>query len=99
MPMEPAFNPETSKILFEVAKDLGYEIRNGGTVVVIEGPHFSSKAESNALRLWGGDLVGMTTCPEVLYFFQISKLKYKLEVPINLEKTKCTILYLDKILN
>ncbi|XP_076164766.1 S-methyl-5'-thioadenosine phosphorylase isoform X2 [Ptiloglossa arizonensis] len=65
MPMEPAFNPETSKILFEVAKDLGYEIRNGGTVVVIEGPHFSSKAESNALRLWGGDLVGMTTCPEV----------------------------------
>ncbi|XP_043255259.1 S-methyl-5'-thioadenosine phosphorylase [Colletes gigas] len=65
MPMEPAFNPETSNILLEVGKELGYEVKNGGTIVAIEGPRFSSKAESNALRLWGGDLVGMTTCPEV----------------------------------
>ncbi|XP_054011362.1 S-methyl-5'-thioadenosine phosphorylase [Hylaeus anthracinus] len=65
MPMEPAFNPETSNILFEVGNELGYEIRNGGTIMVIEGPRFSSRAESNAFRLWGGDLIGMTTCPEV----------------------------------
>ncbi|XP_031843371.1 S-methyl-5'-thioadenosine phosphorylase isoform X2 [Nomia melanderi] len=65
MPMEPAFSSEMSKILFEAGKELEYDIRNGGTVAVIEGPRFSSKAESNALRLWGGDLVGMTTCPEV----------------------------------
>ncbi|XP_078035504.1 S-methyl-5'-thioadenosine phosphorylase [Augochlora pura] len=65
IPMEPAFNPETSKILYEVGKKLEYDIRFGGTVAVVEGPRFSSKAESNALRLWGGDLVGMTTCPEV----------------------------------
>ncbi|KOC59769.1 S-methyl-5'-thioadenosine phosphorylase, partial [Habropoda laboriosa] len=65
MPMEPAFDPSTSQILFEVGKELGYSIQKGGTVVTIEGPRFSSKAESNALRLWGGQLVNMTTCPEV----------------------------------
>lgn len=65
MPMEPAFDPTTSQILFEVGKELGYDIRKEGTIVSIEGPRFSSKAESNAMRLWGGDLVNMTTCPEV----------------------------------
>ncbi|XP_029053061.1 S-methyl-5'-thioadenosine phosphorylase-like [Osmia bicornis bicornis] len=65
IPMEPAFDPSTSEILFEIGKELGYEIRKGGTIVTIEGPRFSSKAESNALRLWGGHLVNMTTCPEV----------------------------------
>lgn len=65
MPMEPAFDPSTSEILFEIGKELGYEIRKGGTIVTIEGPRFSSKAESNASRLWGGHLVNMTTCPEV----------------------------------
>lgn len=65
MPMEPAFDPTTSQILFEVGKELGYMIRKGGTIVTIEGPRFSSKAESNAFRMWGGHLVNMTTCPEV----------------------------------
>lgn len=65
MPMEPAFDPRTSEILLQAAKKLGYNIRKGGTVITIEGPRFSSKAESNALRLWGGHLVNMTICPEV----------------------------------
>lgn len=68
MPMEPAFDPTTSQILFEVGKEIGYDIKKGGTIVTIEGPRFSSKAESNAMRLWGGHLVNMTTCPEVLHF-------------------------------
>lgn len=63
--MEPAFDPRSSQVLYDVAKELGYEIRKGGTIVSIEGPRFSSKAESNALRMWGGHLVNMTTCPEV----------------------------------
>ncbi|KYM89957.1 Putative S-methyl-5'-thioadenosine phosphorylase [Atta colombica] len=66
MPMEPAFDPRTSEILLQAAKKLGYNIRKGGTVITIEGPRFSSKAESNALRLWGGHLVNMTICPEVI---------------------------------
>ncbi|XP_012529812.1 S-methyl-5'-thioadenosine phosphorylase [Monomorium pharaonis] len=65
MPMEPAFDPRTSEILVQAGKKLGYNIRKGGTVITIEGPRFSSKAESNALRLWGGHLVNMTICPEV----------------------------------
>lgn len=65
MPMEPAFDPHTSKILLQAANDLNYEIRKGGTIVTIEGPRFSSKVESKAFKLWGGHLVNMTTCPEV----------------------------------
>ncbi|KAG5320909.1 MTAP phosphorylase, partial [Acromyrmex heyeri] len=64
MPMEPAFDPRTSEILLQAAKKLGYNIRKGGTIITIEGPRFSSKAESNALRLWGGHLVNMTICPK-----------------------------------
>lgn len=75
MPMEPAFDPSTSQILYEVGKELGYEIRKGGTVVTIEGPRFSSKAESNAFRLWGGHLVNMTLCPE-LYLAKEAGLLY-----------------------
>jgi len=64
--MEPAFDPRTSEILLQAAKELRYDIRKGGTVVTIEGPRFSSKAESNVMRLWGGHLINMTTCPEVI---------------------------------
>jgi len=66
MPMEPAFDPRTSEILLQAARKLGYNVRKGGTIVTIEGPRFSSKAESNAMRLWGGHLINMTTCPEVI---------------------------------
>ncbi|KAG7200042.1 hypothetical protein KM043_000493 [Ampulex compressa] len=65
VPMEPAFHPRTSEVLFQAAKKHGNEVIKGGTVVTIEGPRFSSKAESNAMRTWGGHLVNMTTCPEV----------------------------------
>lgn len=37
-----------------------------GTVVTIEGPRFSSKAESLMFKQWGGDLINMTTTPEVI---------------------------------
>jgi len=65
IPMEPAFDPRTSEILLQAAEKFGYNIKKGGTIITIEGPRFSSKAESNAMRLWGGHLVNMTICPEV----------------------------------
>lgn len=64
--MEPAFDPHASNVLEQAAKELVLDVKKGGTVVTIEGPRFSSKAESKALRQWGGDLVNMTTCPEVI---------------------------------
>lgn len=42
----------------------GIECRRGGTLVVIEGPPFSTEAESRLHRSWGADLVGMTAMPE-----------------------------------
>lgn len=68
LPMEPAFCTRTREILIRSAKELGIDIHESGTVVAIEGPRFSSKAESMMFKQWGGDIINMTTCPEVSYF-------------------------------
>lgn len=39
-------------------------VHDGGTLITIEGPRFSTKAESHAFRAWGCDIIGMTACPE-----------------------------------
>lgn len=44
----------------------GIPVHERGTVVTIEGPRFSSKAESLMFKTWGCDLVNMTTVPEVI---------------------------------
>ena len=46
------------------AKDIGIEIVRGGTYIAMEGPQFSSIAESELYRSWGCDVVGMTNMPE-----------------------------------
>jgi 5'-methylthioadenosine phosphorylase len=46
------------------AQQAGATVHNGGTLVVMEGPAFSTKAESNLHRSWGADLIGMTALPE-----------------------------------
>jgi 5'-methylthioadenosine phosphorylase len=66
LPMEPAFCPEVRDILMETAKELGIHFHPNGTAVVVEGPRFSSKAESNMFRSWGASLVNMTLVPEVI---------------------------------
>lgn len=52
-------------MLVETAKKLGLKCHDQGTTVTIEGPRFSSKAESVMFRGWGCDVVNMTTVPEV----------------------------------
>ncbi|XP_053687491.1 S-methyl-5'-thioadenosine phosphorylase [Sabethes cyaneus] len=64
--MEPAFCTQTRKALIDTAKELGIGVHDKGTVVTIEGPRFSSKAESKLFRQWGADLVNMTLVPEVV---------------------------------
>ncbi|XP_066257458.1 S-methyl-5'-thioadenosine phosphorylase-like [Euwallacea similis] len=66
MPMEPAFCHRTRKVILDTANDIGVPVRNGGTIVVIEGPRFSSRAESNLFRSWGAHVIGMTSIPEVV---------------------------------
>jgi len=47
-----------------VAKALSLEIARGGTYLVMEGPQFSTRAESELYRQWGCDVIGMTNMPE-----------------------------------
>lgn len=55
---------ELRRILTKVASDLNIMTHDKGTYVCIEGPRFSTKAESKMFRGWGADLVGMTLVPE-----------------------------------
>lgn len=57
--------PILSEILYETGKDLGYRIHKGGTYLCIEGPQFSTRAESRIYRSWGVEVIGMTNLPEV----------------------------------
>jgi 5'-methylthioadenosine phosphorylase len=60
--------PELSKILYGTAVKLGIRAHFGGTQICIEGPAFSTKAESRIHRLWGGDVIGMTSVTEAKLF-------------------------------
>lgn len=55
---------ELSGILYQVAKDLRLSVHLGGTYVCIEGPQFSTKAESKVFRSLGFSIIGMTNLPE-----------------------------------
>jgi 5'-methylthioadenosine phosphorylase len=56
--------PEIRKALIAVAKKAKISAHNTGTYVCIEGPRFSTKAESKMFQMWGADVVGMTMVPE-----------------------------------
>ncbi|MFN9813771.1 MAG: S-methyl-5'-thioadenosine phosphorylase [Deltaproteobacteria bacterium] len=53
-----------SGALHDAALACGARVHRGGTYVCIEGPQFSTRAESNHYRSWGGRVVGMTNLPE-----------------------------------
>ncbi|MEM2890087.1 MAG: S-methyl-5'-thioadenosine phosphorylase [Candidatus Hadarchaeum sp.] len=56
--------PELRKTLVKAAKRTGIEAHPAGTYVCIEGPRFSTKAESRMFQNWGADVIGMTLVPE-----------------------------------
>ena len=58
------FCPVLRSTLTGSAREAGATVHNGGTYVVIEGPQFSTRAESNLYRSWGCDIIGMTALPE-----------------------------------
>jgi 5'-methylthioadenosine phosphorylase len=53
-----------SKILSEAGKEVGATVHQDGTYICIEGPQFSTRAESRLYRTWGVDIIGMTNLPE-----------------------------------
>ncbi len=58
------FCKDLSAYMIEALKPTGAEVHDGGTYITIEGPRFSTKAESNLFRKWGMSIIGMTACPE-----------------------------------
>ncbi|MFC2033986.1 S-methyl-5'-thioadenosine phosphorylase [Chloroflexota bacterium] len=58
------FCPVLSQHLYESAKEIGASVHPKGTCVVMEGPAFSTRAESRLYRSWGADIIGMTSLPE-----------------------------------
>ncbi len=58
------FCAEFSKLVYEAVEQTGAHVHWGATFVTIEGPRFSTKAESKLYRQWGCDIIGMTAIPE-----------------------------------
>ena len=57
--------PRLSAACLEAAQDAGIKVHNGGTYLAMEGPQFSTLAESKMYReSWGADVIGMTNMPE-----------------------------------
>lgn len=62
--MAHPFCERVRKVLLELSNEMPFEVHNGGTYVCMEGPQFSTWAESRMHQAWGGDLIGMTVMPE-----------------------------------
>ncbi len=58
------FSKSLRAALAQAVRDAGGTAHEGGVLITIEGPRFSTKAESRAFRAWGCDIIGMTACPE-----------------------------------
>ncbi len=58
------FCADLSEIVYQAVKKTGNNVHLGGSYITIEGPRFSTRAESNTFRTWGMSLIGMTTSPE-----------------------------------
>src|SRR3989449_2054999 len=56
--------PDLATVLEKAARQTGATVHRGGTYLCIEGPQFSTKAESRVYRDWGVDVIGMTNMPE-----------------------------------
>jgi len=56
--------PQLSSVAYKSCKQEGISAKQGGTYICMEGPAFSTKAESNLYRSWGMDVIGMTNLQE-----------------------------------
>jgi 5'-methylthioadenosine phosphorylase len=62
--MADPFCPQLSRSLYDCAKKAGAAVHNGGIYISMEGPAFSTRAESRLYKSWGADVIGMTIFPE-----------------------------------
>ena len=66
VPMGDPFDTDLRRVLHDTAQKLGIPVHKSGTVVTIEGPRFSTRAESRMFRMWGADVINMSTAPECI---------------------------------
>ena len=66
IPMKKPFCSEVGKLLSEACKSCGINCHSTGTMITIEGPRFSTLAESKLFQSWGASVINMTTVPEVV---------------------------------
>lgn len=64
--MADPFDKILREFLIINAQKLGFDFHPSGTVITIEGPRFSTRAESNMFRLWGADVINMSVAPECI---------------------------------
>ena len=64
IPFADPFCPVLSDIIYQAAKETGATVHEGGTFIAMEGPAFSTRAESHLYKSWGADVIGMTVLPE-----------------------------------
>ena len=65
-PMAEPFNAELRQLIIAKSAELNLDYHSTGTVITIEGPRFSTKAESNMFRMWGADVINMSIAPEAI---------------------------------
>jgi 5'-methylthioadenosine phosphorylase len=65
-PMAEPFCPKLNRILADIAESLNIAHHKQGTTITIEGPRFSTKAESRFFRTTGADVINMSTIPEAI---------------------------------
>jgi len=65
-PMADPFCASLRNLLIDSAKELNLPHHKKGTMITIEGPRFSTRAESHMFRAWGADVINMSTVPEVI---------------------------------
>lgn len=65
-PMADPFDLQLRTIIIQTANSLGLKIHETGTVITIEGPRFSTRAESKMFRSWGADIINMSVAPEAV---------------------------------
>jgi 5'-methylthioadenosine phosphorylase len=66
IPMAEPFCGKLRSLIAKACKEKGLRCHDKGAVITIEGPRFSTKAESKMFRMWGADIINMSTVPEVV---------------------------------
>ena len=64
--MADPFDRNLRDLIIITARSIGLKIHEKGTIITIEGPRFSTRAESKMFRLWGADIINMSIAPEVI---------------------------------